>query len=398
MDATFKILKLNNIAMAGLERLPRENYEVGSEVSRPDAVLVRSHDMHSMDIADSILAVARAGAGVNNIPVEELTRRGVPVFNSPGANANAVKELVLGSMFLAARNLIDAAVYVRELSGSDEEVEKAVEAGKKQFVGFELPRRTLGVVGLGAIGVEVANAALHLGMKVVGYDPKITVNRAWQLASRVEKAVSLGDLFSRADVVSLHVPLTDDTRNLVNRDRLRAMPKGSILLNFSRDGIVDLPAVIEELDGGRLRTFITDFPTNAIKDHSKVICLPHLGASTNEAEENCAVMVAENVRDFLENGNIKYSVNFPETTLPRERVHRLAIPHANRPNMVAQILTALGEQDLNIADMINNSRGEISYTLVDLDGPVSDATVQRIEAIDGILSLRVLPNPGIQEH
>lgn len=394
MDATFKILKLNSIAMAGLERLPRDNYEISSEMSRPDAVLVRSHDMHSMDLPETILAVGRAGAGVNNIPVDELSQRGVPVFNAPGANANAVKELVLGSLFVAARNLIDAAVYVRELSGSDEDVEKAVEAGKKQFVGFELPRRTLGVVGLGAIGVEVANAALHLGMKVVGYDPKITVNRAWQLASRVEKAVSLGDLFSRADIVSLHVPLTDDTRNLVNRDRLRAMPKGSILLNFSRHGIVDLPAVVESLERGSLRTFITDFPTSAIKDHPQVICLPHLGASTTEAEENCAVMVADNVRDFLENGNIKHSVNFPETVLPRERADRVAIPHANRPNMVAQILTALGNQDLNIADMINNSRGDISYTLVDLDGPVNEETVQHIKSIDGILSVRVLPNSG----
>lgn len=395
MEDTFRILRLNNIAMAGLERLPRENYEIGSEMSRPDAILVRSHDMHSMELPGSVLAVARAGAGVNNIPVDELTRRGVPVFNAPGANANAVKELVLGSLFLAARNLIDAATYVRGLTGSDEEVEKAVEAGKKEFVGFELPRRTLGVVGLGAIGVEVANAALHLGMKVIGYDPKITVSRAWQLASRVEKAVSLGDLFSRADVVTVHVPLTDDTRNLVNRDRLRLMPKGSVLLNFARDGIVDVPAAIEALENGPLSKFITDFPTNAIKDHDQVICLPHLGASTREAEENCAIMVAENLRDFLENGNIRHSVNFPETMLPRERAHRIAIPHANKPNMVAQILTAVGEQDLNIADMINNSRGDISYTLVDLDGAPSEETVQRIKAINGILSVRVLPNPAV---
>lgn len=395
MEETFRILKLNNIAMAGLERLPRDHYEVGSSISEPDAVLVRSHDMHSMEIPPSVLAVARAGAGVNNIPVGALTARGVPVFNAPGANANAVKELVLGSLFLAARNLVDAAIYVRGLTGSDEEVEQAVEAGKKQFVGFELPRRTLGVVGLGAIGVEVANAALHLGMKVIGYDPKITVNRAWQLASRVEKAVSLGDLFSRADVVSLHVPLSDDTRGLASRDRLRAMPKGSILLNFSREEIVDVPAALDALENGPLRTFITDFPTNALKDHPQVICLPHLGASTTEAEENCAIMVADNVREFLENGNIRHSVNFPETVLPRERAHRVAIPHANKPNMVAQILTALGDQDLNIADMINNSRGDLSYTLVDLDGAVNEETVRRINAINGILSVRVLPNTSV---
>lgn len=392
MEDTFKILKLNNIAIAGLERLPRHHYEVGTSIAEPHAILLRSHDMHSMELPPSLLAVGRAGAGVNNIPVEALGNRGVPVFNAPGANANAVKELVLGSLFLAARNLVDAANYVRELEGSDEDVERAVEAGKKQFVGFELPRRTLGVVGLGAIGVEVANAALHLGMKVIGYDPKITVNRAWQLAASVEKAVSLGDLFARVDVVTLHVPLTEDTQHLVNRNRLRALPKGSILLNFSRDEIVDLPAVIEALDDGRLSRFITDFPNNAIRGHPQSICLPHLGASTTEAEENCAIMVAENVKDFLENGNIKHSVNFPETILPRARPHRIAIPHANKPNMVAQILTALGEQDLNIADMINNSRGEISYTLVDLDGAVDAATVRRIQSIDGILSVRILPS------
>lgn len=395
MDDTFRVQTLNNIAMAGLERLPRDRYEVGSSISEPDAILLRSQDMRSMDLPPSLLAVGRAGAGVNNIPVDRLTARGVPVFNAPGANANAVKELVLGSLFLAARNLVDAAAYVRGLTGSDEEVERAVEAGKKEFVGFELPRRTLGVVGLGAIGVEVANAALHLGMKVIGYDPKITVNRAWQLAATVEKAVSLGDLFARADVVTLHVPLNDDTRHLVNRERLRALPKGSILLNFARDEVVDVPAVIDALENGNLRTFITDFPANAIRDHPQVICLPHLGASTTEAEENCAIMVAENVKDFLENGNVRHSVNFPETTLPRARPHRIAIPHANKPNMVAQILTALGEQDLNIADMINNSRGEISYTLVDLDGPVDAGTASRIKSIGGILCVRILPEGGM---
>jgi D-3-phosphoglycerate dehydrogenase len=387
----FKIQTLNSIAVAGLRRLPRERYEVASDLSNPDGILLRSHNMHDMQIAQSVLAIGRAGAGVNNIPVDALTARGVAVFNAPGANANAVKELVLGAMFLAARNLIGANAYARQMSGDDADIKKAVEAGKKQFVGFELPRRTLGVVGLGAIGVEVANAALGLGMKVIGYDPNITVGRAWQLSASVQKAVSLDDLFSRADIVTLHVPLIPATANLVDAERLGIMPRKSILLNFARDGIVDEDDFIAALDEGRLATYVTDFPTTRTLAHPKIVCLPHLGASTVEAEENCAIMVAENVKEFLENGNVRYSVNFPETVLERTRPHRLAIPHANVPNMVAQILTALAVQGVNIADMVNHSRGEISFTIVDLDEPASDETVERIKAISGILSARIMP-------
>jgi len=388
---SFKILTLNNIAVAGLDRLPRTHYEIASEMSRPDAILVRSAAMHDIEIPESVLAVGRAGAGVNNIPVARLSERGIPVFNAPGANANAVKELVLGSLFLAARNLIAAADYVRGLKGSDEEIAVAVESGKKRFVGFELPRRTLGVVGLGAIGVEVANVALNLGMQVIGYDPNLTVQRAWQLSSAVQKAISIDDLFSRANVVTVHVPLLDDTRRLVNAARLKLMPRNSILLNFSREEIVDLEAVIAALDAGRLATYVTDFPAAAIKDHPRAICLPHLGASTEEAEENCAVMVAENLKEFLEAGNVRHSVNFPETVLQRTRRDRIAIPHRNVPNMVAQILSTVGAQSINIADMLNQSRGDISYTLADLDSPANDDTLRRIKAIDGILSVRVLP-------
>jgi D-3-phosphoglycerate dehydrogenase len=387
----FKIQTLNSIAVAGLRRLPRERYEVASDLSNPDGILLRSHNMHDMQIAQSVLAIGRAGAGVNNIPVDALTARGVAVFNAPGANANAVKELVLGAMFLAARNLIGANAYARQISGGDADIKKAVEAGKKQFVGFELPRRTLGVVGLGAIGVEVANAALGLGMKVIGYDPNITVGRAWQLSASVQKAVSLDDLFSRADIVTLHVPLIPATANLVDAERLGIMPRKSIMLNFARDGIVDEDDVIAALDEGRLATYVTDFPTTRTLAHPKIVCLPHLGASTVEAEENCAIMVAENVKEFLENGNVRYSVNFPETVLERTRPHRLAIPHANVPNMVAQILTALAVQGVNIADMVNHSRGEISFTIVDLDEPASGETVERIKAISGILSARIMP-------
>jgi len=387
----FRIRTLNNIALGGIKRLPRAYYEVGSEIVRPDAYIVRSFDMHDMEIPKSILAVARAGAGTNNIPVDELAKRGIPVFNAPGANANAVKELVLAGMLMAARNLEQAARYVRELTGNDTELAEAVEKGKKRFVGFELPGRTLGVVGLGAIGVEVANAALGLGMKVVGYDPSITVQRAWQLSAGVKKAANLDDLFSRADIVTLHVPLVEETRGLVSRDRLRVMRRGAVVLNFARGGIVDEAALIDALDEGKLGAYVNDFPSNALKSREDVISLPHLGASTNEAEENSAIMAADNLKSFLEDGNISHSVNFPETLLERKRPHRLAIPHRNVPNMVAQILTSLAQENINIADLLNRSRDDLSYTIVDIDSPASETTLERIRAIDGILSVRVLP-------
>ena len=390
-DKLFKIRTLNNIAVAGLRRLPRKRYEVASEIANPDAYLVRSFNMHEMDIPPAALAVARAGAGTNNIPVVELGRRGIPVFNAPGANANAVKELVLAGLLMAARNLEQAARYVRTLHGDDAELAKAVEAGKKRFVGFELPGRTLGVVGLGAIGVEVANAALGLGMKVVGYDPSITVQRAWQLSAGVKKAANLDDLFSRSDIVTLHVPLDDDTRGLVSRDRLRVMRRGSVILNFARGGIVDEAAMVEALDDGTVGAYVSDFPNNALKSRDDVISLPHLGASTNEAEEHSAIMAADNLRAFLEDGIVRYSVNFPETVLERTRPHRLAIPHRNIPNMVAQILTSLAEENINIADMLNRSRDDLSYTIVDIDSAASAETLDKIRRIDGILSVRVLP-------
>jgi len=389
--AMFKIQTLNSIAVTGLNRLPRDRYEVASELGRPDAILLRSFKMHDMQVPGSVLAVGRAGAGTNNIPVAKLSKDGIPVFNTPGANANAVKELVIAGLLMAARNLPQAIDYVHTLTGSGDELDKAVEAGKKQFVGFELPKRTLGVVGLGAIGVEVANAALKLGMNVLGYDPTITVQHAWQLSSGVQKAANLDDVFARADVVTVHVPLNKNTDKLVNAARLEAMRRGSVILNFSRDAIVDDAAVVEALNTGKLRAYVTDFPTRTLIDQPKVICLPHLGASTVEAEENCAVMVVDNVREFLENGNVTRSVNFPETVLHRTRPHRVAIPHKNVPNMVAQILTALAAQNINIADMLNHSRDELSYTLVDLDVPPNAATLERIRNIDGILSARVLP-------
>jgi D-3-phosphoglycerate dehydrogenase len=387
----FRILTLNNISARGLERLPRDRYDVASDIKDPHGILVRSADMHSVEVPASVLGIGRAGAGTNNIPVPAMSKRGIPVFNAPGANANAVKELVLASLFLAARNIVQAWDFARSLKGDDEAIDKAVEAGKKKFVGFEVPGRTLGVIGLGAIGVEVANSAHALGMKVLGYDPQITVQRAWQLSSNVEQALSLDDLFSRCDAITVHVPLTNDTRGLVNAARLKLMKKGSVILNFSRAAIVDDKAVIAALDDGRLHAYVCDFPKNALTSHPKVVTLPHLGASTGEAEENCAVMVADTLRDFLENGNIRNSVNYPEAVLPRApNAARLCIANSNVPNMVGQISTCLAEARLNIADLLNKSRGEFAYTLIDADGAVPEDVLGKIRSIDGVLAARLL--------
>ena len=389
----FKILTLNNIAVAGLRRLTRSNYEVASEIAHPDAIMLRSFNMHEMDIPDSVVAVGRAGAGVNNIPVERLSARGIPVFNAPGANANAVKELAVAGMLLAARNICDARDYVKNLGMTGSELEAAVEAGKKQFVGFELPGRTLGVIGLGAIGVEVANVALSLGMKVVGFDPAITVRRAWQLSSGVEKVDTLDRLFKESDFVTIHVPLIDATKNMISRDRVALMRRGGVIINFARGGVVDDAAVLDALDSGRLHRFVCDFPTPELIAHPKALTLPHLGASTAEAEENCAVMVAENLRDYLENGNVRFSVNFPESIMPRMDAYRITIANANVPNMVGQISTCLAKANLNIEDLLNKSIGQLAYTIVDLDGPVSDETISELRSIDGVLALRNLGKP-----
>ena len=387
---SYKILTLNNVSVRGLERLPRERYEVASEIGHPDAILLRSADMHSMEVPASVLAVARAGAGTNNIPVAKLSRRGIPVFNAPGANANAVKELVLAGLFLAARNICQAWGFVRSIEGDDHAIEEAIEKGKKKFVGHELPSRTLGVVGLGAIGVEVANAALALGMKVRGYDPQITVQRAWQLSSGVEQALSLDDLFARSDIITVHVPLTDATRGLVSESRLRLMRRGSAILNFARAPIVDQAAILSAMEQGQVATYVCDFPTRALKDHPKVVALPHLGASTGEAEENCAVMVADTLRDYLENGNVRNSVNFPEAVLPRVGGHRIAIANDNVPNMVGQISTCLAGAGLNIADLLNKSRGDLAYTLIDTDAEVPRAVLGQLRSIDGVLAARLV--------
>jgi D-3-phosphoglycerate dehydrogenase len=386
----FKIQTLNNIAVAGLDRLPRDRYEVASEIAHPDAILVRSAKMEAANIPSSVQAIGRAGAGTNNVPVQAMTERGVAVFNAPGANANAVKELVIAGMLIAARNIGQAWRFASGLEGDDAAIHRAVEAGKKQFVGFELPGRTLGVIGLGAIGVKVANAARSLGMRVVGYDPTITVARAWQLESDVQPALSIDDLLSRSDFVTFHVPLTDDTRHMINAERLRTLRKGAVLLNFSRDGIIDDDAVVTALDQGHIYAYCCDFPSNLLKDHPRVITLPHLGASTKEAEENCAVMVADEIRDYLENGNVTNSVNFPEINLPRNGGYRIAIVNSNVPNMVGQISTDLAAAGLNILDMLNRSRGNVAVTLIDIDQRCPEDTAKQMRAIEGVLSVRCL--------
>lgn len=388
----YKILTLNNIAVVGLDRLPRDRYEIASEIQHPDAILLRSFKMHEMPIPETLKAVGRAGAGVNNIPVDKLTKLGIPVFNAPGANANAVKELVVAGMLLAARNICQAWDYTNKLEGDDARLHKEVEAGKAKFAGFELPGRTLGVIGLGAIGIKVANVALDLGMKVIGFDPQITVQSAWKLSAKVQQAHSVDDLLRQVDFVSFHVPLVDATRNMLSADRIKLMKKGAVVLNFAREGIVDEAAICDALGAAWLYAYVCDFPSNRLKGNPRVIALPHLGASTQEAEDNCAVMVADQVRDFLENGNILNAVNFPEVMMPRTEGARLAIANANVPNMVGQISTALAEAGLNIIDLINKSKGEIAYTLIDIEGQISDAVLSRIKAISGVLSLRVLPS------
>jgi D-3-phosphoglycerate dehydrogenase len=385
------ILVLNQISANGLKRLPAQTYAVGKDIAAPDAVLLRSADMHAMDIPASVKAIGRAGAGTNNIPVPAMSARGVPVFNAPGANANAVKELVLAGMLLAARNLPAALRFVATLDPKMADMDKAVEDGKKAFAGYELQGQTLGIVGLGKIGCLVADAAIRLGMQVLGHDPEITVDAAWSLPAQVKRAASVAEVLRGSDFVTLHVPLVAATRNLVNADNIGAMRTGAVLMNFSREGVVDEAAVLAALAGQRLGHYVCDFPSPATQGHSRVIALPHLGASTREAEENCAIMVVDQLRDYLENGNVINAVNFPQVSMARESAYRVAIANANVPNMLGQISTAMAQAGLNIHNMVNKSRGEMAYTLVDVDSAVGAPVLDSLRAIGGVLSVRYLP-------
>ncbi|HQW20479.1 MAG TPA: phosphoglycerate dehydrogenase [Rhodocyclaceae bacterium] len=388
---SFQIQILNQISANGLKRLPAERYTVGKDIKAPDAVLVRSADMHTLDIPASVRAIGRAGAGTNNIPVKAMSARGVPVFNAPGANANAVKELVVAGMLLAARNLGGAMSFVAALDPADAEMEKKVEDGKKTYAGYELAGRTLGVIGLGKIGCLVADAAIKLGMHVLGYDPEITVDAAWSLSAQVKKAQSVAEVLKHADFVSIHVPLLDATRNMINAENLGLMKHSAVLLNFSRDKVVNDQAVLAALDAKKLGAYVCDFPSPEINRHSRVIALPHLGASTGEAEENCAIMVADQLRDYLEHGNVQNAVNFPNVVMPRESKYRVAIANANVPNMLGQISTAMAQAGLNIHNMMNKSRGDMAYTLVDVDSSVPQKTIDAIAGIEGVLAVHFLP-------
>ena len=387
----YNILTLNQISSHGLHRFPAARYSVGKAVEHPDAILVRSHDMNAMQIPASVKAIGRAGAGTNNIPVAEMSKRGIPVFNAPGANANAVKELVLTALLLAARNVIPALGYVAGLKPEAADLEKRVEDGKKEFAGIELPHRTLGIIGLGAVGGLVADTAIKLGMKVVGFDPEITVDAAWRLPSTVRKANSIEDVLKASDFVTLHLPLLAATRHMLDAKRLGVMKPGAVLLNFARDAIVDEEAVVGVLRARRLKYYLCDFPSARLLGEPGVVALPHLGASTEEAEENCAVMVVDQLREYLEHGAIANAVNFPVIEMARESPYRIAIANANVPNMLGQISTAMAQAGLNIHNMVNKSRGEMAFTLVDVDSPIKAVVIESIAAIAGVLSVRSIP-------
>ena len=394
MTEKYRVRVLNHISAGGLKRLPWDRFAVSADVDDPHAVLVRSADLHDMEISESLLTVGRAGSGTNNIPIARMSERGIPVFNAPGANANAVKELVVAGMLLASRNIDDALKYLDLLDPDDPELEQKVEAGKKAFAGYELAGQTLGIVGLGKIGCLVADAAIKLGMHVIGYDPEITVDSAWSLPATVKKAHSLGEVLKHSNFLTLHVPLVDATRGMVDAGGIAQMKAGAVVLNFSRGGVVDETAILEALETGQLAKYVCDFPAPHLAQQAGVILLPHLGASTREAEENCAVMVAEQVRDYLLDGTIRNSVNFPDVIMPRESLFRVAIANANVPNMVGGISHEMAMAGLNIATMTNKSRRDLAYTLVDVDSEVPDSVIKAIGDIDGVLMVRYLPLPN----
>jgi len=390
-NKAFSVLTINQISPVGLKQFSANHYQVASDITNPDAMLVRSHNMHTMDIPNSVIAIGRAGAGTNNIPIDTMNQRGIPVFNTPGANANAVKELVLTGILMAARNITPALNFIDNLQGDNAALHKQAEDGKKRFSGIELPGRTLGIIGLGEIGRLVADAALKLGMKVIGFDPNITVDAAWNLSSDVKKAQNIEELLRQSEFITLHVPLLDATRHLINENSLKEIKQDTILLNFSRDGVVDEDAILAGIASNKLKYYVCDFPSQKLQHNTAVITLPHLGASTLEAEENCAVMVVNQLMDYLQNGNITNTVNFPNVVMERESPYRVAIANANVPNILGQVSTNMAKANLNIHTMTNKSRGEMAYTLVDVDSPVPQQVIDDLTTISGVLMARYLP-------
>lgn len=388
----FKIQTYNNIAPAGLACFRDKEFELGDDCDNPHAILLRSHALHGMEIPSNLLAVARAGAGVNNIPIDRLTPEGIVVFNTPGGNANAVKELVAASLLLGSRDILGGSNYVQAMSGvSDPDAfAKMLEKEKKRFAGSEIAGKTLGVIGLGAIGSMVANLALELGMKVVGFDPALSVEAAWRLSSRVRKMDSLESLLRKADFVTLHLPANEQTRHLIDAEMLTHFRTGARLLNFAREQVVDVEAVIAALDSGRLKRYITDFPVPALLGREDVLLLPHIGASTQEAEENCAVMAASQLIEFLRNGNIENSVNFPRTRMERNGGYRITFSNRNVPAVLGRVLAVLAEREINIVDMVNKSQGEVAYNIIDVEDQPSDNVVREIARAEGVIRVRIV--------
>ena len=395
MAMAFKVLTLNAISVKGLDRLARDQYEIASEFSKPDAILLRSHKLQPAEIADSVLAIGRAGAGTNNIPVDYCSSKGIPVFNSPGANANAVKELVAAGLLLGSRGIFEGINWVNTLTDHTDKAElnTLLEAQKKNFKGSEVAGKTLGVVGLGAIGSLVADMALQMGMRVIGYDPALSVEAAWRLSSQVERAEALSSLFAKSDFITLHLPVLDATRDLINADLFQVLKPGAKLLNFARQEIVHEPSLIAALEAGSLAAYIADFPTPALIGRPDVILMPHIGASTDEAEDNCAIMAADQIKDFLENGNIKNSVNFPSLYLERTAGCRLAVTNTNVPKMLGSVLSVLADANINVADMLNKSRGDLAYNLIDMESCPDEAALAQLRSLEGIVNVRLIGPP-----
>ena len=382
----FKVLQLNNISPEGVKAFSSEKYHIGTSVDNPDAIILRSYDMHEMSIPNSLKCIGRAGSGVNNIPIETMANHAIPVFNAPGANANAVKELVIASILIAARNINQAMNYVDGIENS-KSLKLDIEKGKKQYVGYELPNKTIGIIGLGAIGVKVANTCLDLGMNVIGFDPMMTVENAWELKPGIEKAESIKDLLKSVDIITLHIPMTKSTENFIDIEEISHLNNECVIINLSREGIVNTEAVLKALDNNKLKNYVTDFPSKELINNPKVINMPHLGASTNEAEIKCSIMVAESIKSFLEDGNTVNSVNFPNVYIPNNGENRLCITNKNVPNIVGQFTTCLGKSGININDLSHKNLDQIGYTILVIDKPPENHIIDAISKIEGVIKI-----------